>query len=388
MSSKLSQVKYALALALTLSGPMSTGATPGSAKNTVLLKNHPQPIRHVQVTSDGKLVVALDDKHVSQIWEISSGAKRLTIIGPRLLAFSQDAKFAFSGGPVRRNVYKGNYSPLRPSEVFCGDGSALWATNVEKAGCHPDTLAFPIGRLPITSAAFSTDGKLLVTASGKMGLPGEVKIWHVPSGKERLPRLAYNASAFYSPAGKGDLFGLPASMREAPGVERLALSPDGSTLASVYKSLKGGEIGSGTAKLWDMGTGKLKGHVLIPDRTVHSLNFTPSGKAIVFGVGNREAGEIWFWDVSAGKAEGILGTHSHAVHSVVVSPNGRYLASGCAAGVIKMWDAAKRKELQSHKVSQVHEPIWALAFTPDGASLVVAGGERRGWIKLWELERR
>jgi WD40 repeat protein len=372
---------------LVLSVPLAPAGALPPPKETFLLKDHPQPITYLQVSADGKYLFAIDHKHSVRLWDLSSGETRsLGIAGPNWLAFSRDGKYVFSGGRLQRTVIKDNKGVIGLGTGIYTEDLALWATNVFKKNHYPDTLAFPDGhQYPITSAAFSGDGKILVTATGQGGLPGEVKMWDVPSGKERFPRLQYKASAFYPGTEEADLLGLPATLREPPGVELLALSPDGTILATVYKSTRAKELDSGTAILWNTATGKPKGRVFIPEQPIHSLSFTPSGKMLVLGVGNEERGDVWLWNVSKGKVAGILEGHFRPVGAVAISANGKRLASGCALGVVRLWDVTWRKQLLRRKVTPAGEAIRALAFTPDGKTLVVAGGNQQGWIRVWQL---
>ncbi len=60
----------------------------------------------------------------------------------------------------------------------------------------------------ILAVAFSPDGRKLVTAGGRFGRPGQLKLWDVASGKELL------------------------DVQRIPGVRTVAYSPDGETLAT------------------------------------------------------------------------------------------------------------------------------------------------------------
>jgi WD40 repeat protein len=375
-------------LTAALFGAVSDPAAAGFGKETVLWKDLPAPVTSVTVSADGRFLFVLDRGYRLRIRDRASGELRsLGITGPKWLAVSRDAKYIFSGGAVRRNEFRDNRGFLGFPEQVMTRGQALWSTNVRKKDRFPDTIAFPEGhRFPVTAAAFSADGKLLVTATGKDGRPGEVKVWAVPSGKEKLPRIEYKASAFYSRSGDDDVFGLPASLREAPGVELLALSADGSVLATAYKGTRAGEFGRGAVRLWDVARGKAKGRIVIAKQSVYSLAFTPEGKLLAVGVGKKDEGSVRLWDVSASKSAGTLRGHPRPVQALATSPDGRHLASGCAGGVVKVWDLAGKREIGSRSVSRVAEPVLSLTYTPDGKALVIGGGKRRGWVRLWAAD--
>jgi WD40 repeat protein len=116
---------------------------------------------------------------------------------------------------------------------------------------------------------------------------------------------------------------------------------------------------------------------------------------LVFDVAVHPAFSCWAWGrrtgaksgsgVAAGKATAVLRGHTRPVRALAISRDGKYLASGCAEGVLKLWDVVSARELLSRRLLDGSVPIRALAFTSDGRKLVLGGGERRGWVKVWEL---
>ena len=376
-------------LSLILLGNSTEPTAVTFGKETVLVKDHPDPIIRVAVTDDGKYFFVFDRKGRVRIWNTKTREWRnLGVIGAEWLALSRDGKHIFAGG-VRGNgnVMRNNTGADGLPEQLGAAGLALWDTNLKHKDRFPDTVAFLEGyRFPVTAAAFSADGKILATATGKYRRSGEVKIWHVASGKEKLPRIEYKAAAFYGANVKDDLFRLPATFREPPGVELLALSADGSTLATVYESTRASDLGNGTVKLWDTGRGKEKGDLRIAKQPIKSLTFTPDGKMLILGVGKKDAGQVWLWDITTGKSASMPSRHPSAVQALAVSGDGKYLASACTSGVVKLWDIAGRKELHSRSVAKEPEAIWSLAFTPQGKTLMIGGGNRQGWVRLWEIK--
>jgi WD40 repeat protein len=343
--------------------------------------NSASPFTRIAASSDGKTVVAIDVQPDFYFWDLATEkVKKLPISGPQWLAISGDGNLILENdGQIWELRKLDAKNKAVPSDNLLGDGEHWWSFGTR--GCLQ---ARP--RYPVTSAVFFSKDKLLVTASGRRGKPGEVKIWDVKSGKVREPKIDYVPSAFYSSDGSGDILGLPAVLREAPGVQTLAVSADGSTLVTSYVSSKISELGGGTAKLWDLSSGKVKSHILLAERPIHSSCAAPNGKLVAFGVANGKSGEVVVWDVQAGKTKLVAGVHPEPVVSVSFSSTGRFLASACSR-VVKIKDLTNDSS-SSIELAKDLDVVRALAFTPDERRLIAAGGSRLGWVKSWETQAK
>jgi len=65
--------------------------------------------------------------------------------------------------------------------------------------------------------------------------------------------------------------------------------------------------------------------------------------------------------------------HTSGVQSVAFSPDGRFARSVSADGTIKLWDAAKGKQLRSFRHA---DRVTSAAFSPDGGSVLSASALR------------
>jgi len=119
----------------------------------------------------------------------------------------------------------------------------------------------------------------------------------------------------------------------------------------------------------------LRGH----DDIIHSAVFSPDGRRIVSGGGDRV---VKVWDVGTGSEIITLRGHEAAVCAVTVSPDGKTIASAGFDGKIKLWDMESGAELLTltgHK-----GVIRALDFSPNGKTLASCGYDRT--IRLWNIE--
>src|SRR4051794_26492752 len=140
----------------------------------------------------------------------------------------------------------------------------------------------------------------------------------------------------------------------------LAWRPDGAMIAvGGYKE----------TRLVDAATRKPVGTLTGSAEAVRALAFTRDGKRLAAAGGlPARKGEVLIWDVtaqtvSAAPALKIAG-HSDCIYAVAFSPDSATLATAGYDKVIKIWDAATGKELRT--LRDHIDTIYALAFTADG----------------------
>jgi WD40 repeat protein/serine/threonine protein kinase len=382
---------------------------------------HTGIVRVVAYSPDGKWIASGGADRLVQLVETATGRRQLFRPGTTVtsLAFSRDSQtlFAVTDGPnavlrswnleTKKETLLGGTETVHTLGLAVHPAGELLATSnrsgVVRFWHLPSgaALTAAVGDKPratfVDHLAFTPEGRYLA-----VGHPnGTISIYRTPAPPRPydpgLPRKLPDPLELAkqpSPADKLDRKDIPVHLFvnfgmgkvDAPlelvailthgekQVMSVAISPDGKLLAS-------GTF-DGTAKLWDLTTGKLL-HTCSHQSNGVNVAFVPGrGKEapLLLATAGANSQTVKLWDAATGQELRTLTGHTDDVWQATSSPDGRWLASFDKAGTIHVWDPTTGKHLRT--IWTPLSPFGDLAVSPDSRVLATAGAD--GAVRLWD----
>ena len=135
----------------------------------------------------------------------------------------------------------------------------------------------------------------------------------------------------------------------------------------------------GTARIWDVESGKQLLAIPTGGQYVFAVAFSPDGKHVATGT-NVRPDYVRIWDAATGKLVRGLSGHRDAVLSVAYSRDGARLLTSSYDNTARLWDLQSGQS----QVFQGHEWwVWCAAFSPDEQRIVTACQD--GSAMVWSV---
>ncbi len=359
-------------------------------------------VTSVEFSFDGSRILTAETNGMTTVWnardatklreiggetrlssaQLSPRGDRVLTVGrqrpPRMYSVETGELIASYG---RRGAFFARFSPSGDrivSSPLSTTVAVVWdaqeATRVAELRGHTNLL---------TAAAFSSDGRQLVTAS----LDWTAIVWNAKTG-ERIATLRGHElgvrSASFDPRDElvltASIDGTARIWSPANGASLLVLRGHSSSLNSASFDSSARRVVTAakdaTARVWDLeadfGLAARQHH----GAEIETLAFAPGGDRLLTASRDRTAQISW---TNGGGKRTVLSGHRSHVSDGRFSPDGSRAATGSLDGTARLWDVASGREL--HRWSHVG-PVHAVRFSPDGARLLTGAGRV---AKIWDV---
>jgi WD40 repeat protein len=312
---------------------------------------------------DGNTIVSGGDDRTIQIWDANSGAVRKVLRG------HTDTVTSFAWSPDGQRLA----SAARDVTIRVWDVAAAEATHILNG--HNNW---------VSEVTWSPDGTRLASASNDQTL----RIWNPDNGQELLKMRGHTqgvASVAWSPDGAR----LASASDDqtvkvwtaVAGAEIFSLRGHSGPLTTVTWSPKGDRIASAgydsVIKIWDGAAGAETPVLTSHERPIQALAWRQRDSTLFASADT--AGVVKVWDIARRSVRWVWQGDSNRVYSVAWHPAGARLAAASENGVIRIWDVASNDP----EVFDAHAGVvCSVAWSPDGRRLASGGYDKK--VRIWD----
>ncbi|PKO19197.1 MAG: hypothetical protein CVU39_01205 [Chloroflexi bacterium HGW-Chloroflexi-10] len=357
-----------------------------------VLQGHGDAVMCAVFSPNGKTILTLGggNDRTARLWEVGTGKQIYSVTsggGFSSLFFFPDGQTFYAADKVY-NVSDGQVS--QDSRVGGGTLAISPDGRIAVSGINPTARIYDtssgqeIRSLSghtdsVVSAAFSGDGKWLVTGSWD----NTARVWEVATGKSMLllsGRAFSTGAVAFSPDGTKVLTGSNTARLwsitmdkqqqtiSAPaGVTTFALSPDGNTILV-------GDV-DGNTGLWDLGTGQLLRNFSNGGANITSVAFSPDGSLVAVPALNINSASVKLYDPLTGELLKTFTADSLQPQIGVLSfsSDSKMIFVSYFDSTARLWDIASGQLL---RLFNGNDPLnhGSFTYSPDGNLVTLANG--------------
>jgi WD40 repeat protein len=320
-------------------------------------------INRAVFSRDDRHLLLCDSANEAELFDLAAGASgapeaRTLAQGGAVRAgdFTSDGKTILTGGEDKTLRYwdavtasawgkpldtgmkieKAFFSPDGKKSAVLGAGGAFKLYPVDK---DPAKALIQIAK-SVRAAAFSPDGRFVVTAAGS-----DATLWEASSGKKVM------------------------TFAHGHAISNVLASPDGIRLATFGSD--------GTVRLWDRSTGKPVGNPLQHAGPVQDSAFSPKGQALMLAY---QDGGWQVWDAKTGEPIGDETQEGILTVELVFSPDGKSLRLLDKKGNLKTLDSSWMDPLDPDALL-LRSKVAGLCSVDSSGSLIPLTTDN--WFKDW-----
>jgi WD40 repeat protein len=386
-----------------------------TGREVAVLTGHTDPLTSVAFDRTGQLLVTASFDGTARIWDVATRTLKSTLQGHvgivQSAVFSPDSRLIVTAGKTLQDRIKTAVAQVPLSEetkklINSPDNTArIWDVASGRA-----TALLQGHTAGINSVVFSSDGKLILTASEDQ----TVIVWNVVT-KTMVTRLVGHSDPVNTAVfGPDDSSILTASddntvqLWKWKDVDRLRFSAGPRSIVSVNpagnNSLLSGSV-DGNVRLWDLsGTLKPGGtelplqSIALPQQSSNALRYvydvakSPRAESIaISSVAARRPPyntdtNAHVWNATTMTFDHHLSGHDEPVSKVLFSSDGRYLAT-MSAKRVQVWSTANYNPVKSYNTSSADNRLISISFTADAKQFLAAQDDGTLWIATLATEK-